>query len=709
MKLLFYSKFFDSLIKLPKGVQRDVIKFQKKFRENSKSLGIHLEPISIFKDSSLRSARIDKIYRAIIKAPKSGDTYYLLWVDHHDKAYDWAKNKIFQWNENTESMQVFISPDEEKILPKVEATESKEKGLYRELEDKDLIRIGVPEILLPSVRKIMTLDDLEQIENYIPEDVFENLFYLADGAKIDSLISEIEEGKSNSESEDDQLKSINNQRNFIELTDDTLFNEILSGTLDKWKYYLHPSQRKLVSRDFSGTVKVTGGAGTGKTVVAIHRLKYLASKMNFGKKILFTTYTKALATNLTDLVKGFGIDTKDIVITNIDALVLQLAKEYKVFEEEIKVFEYSKIISAEEVWDKILESELVAYDKEFLMKEYRDIIIYHNVVSEKDYLRTSRVGRGKPLSRRQRKETWVLFEKYRSLNAKSNYLHKEEVMNRVSDYFNEKEIRPFAYCLVDELQDFSNVELRLIRSLVEEKSNDLFFVGDPLQKIYDKRINFSKVGINVRGKRSRRLRINYRTTEEIKKLAVSIIKDCHYDNFDGEEEEKAGYVSLFHGKKPMYTIFKSKNLEIDHVLNVINQILEIEVEDSEGQKRYKYKPSDIAVSARTKSGIKDFINAFHQNAIPYAVWEKGQRKGDEDGVNVMTFHNIKGFEFKHVFLVDVNNRSCPKRPFDFDLYTPQEQESYLRNEKSTLYVAVSRAVEHVEITGIGTKSEIVNV
>src|SRR5690606_23468454 len=139
--------------------------------------------------------------------------------------------------------------------------------------------------------------------------------------------------------------------------------------------------------------------------------------------------------------------------------------------------------------------------------------------------------------------------------------------------------------------DFSNVELRVVRALVPEKPNDLFFVGDPMQKIYDRKINFSKIGINVRGKRSRRLRINYRTTEEIKKLALSVVQDCHYDNFDGEVESKAGYLSLYHGSKPTYQLFKTKNEEVDFVLETISNL---------SSQNYTY--NDIAICCRTKDG-----------------------------------------------------------------------------------------------------------
>lgn len=387
MRLLLYDKFFDSFIKIPRDIQKKVYDFQRKFRENSKSAAIHLEPINTFKDKSLRTARIDQDYRAIIKVPKSGKAYYLLWVDHHDKAYAWATNKVFEWNEHTQAMQVFTSPGEIE-LPTDKIVPDKPSGLFASFKDKELLRIGVPKVLLPSIRDIASLDGLETIEKFIPPDVFENLFYLADGASIGTLITEVEEGKSASNNEDEQAGSINNQRSFIELTDDTLFNEMLSGSLKKWKYYLHPSQRKLVAGNFSGAVKITGGAGTGKTVAALHRLKHLHQQSQGSLPILFTTFTKTLTENLKELVKGFDLKTDNITIQNIDSLAFELARKHGLVNEQTKVFGLSAVKTPEQIWEGILEAGLIGYDAEFLLKEFEDVILYYNVDTLATYLKT---------------------------------------------------------------------------------------------------------------------------------------------------------------------------------------------------------------------------------------------------------------------------------------------------------------------------------
>ncbi|EDM25750.1 putative DNA helicase [Lentisphaera araneosa HTCC2155] len=697
MKLLVYDKFWNSFIDLPKSTQKKVVEFQKKFRENSKSSGIHLEPISTFKDKSLRSARVDKTYRAIIKSPESGDVYYLLWVDHHDEAYKWATNKMFQWNDVTQSMQMFAAPEVAFVPEAKEEPQMVQKAFFNMIDTEKLIKIGVPEVLLPSIQTIDTFSDLEGVEDYIPSDVFEYLFYLLEGAKIDDLIHEINAGRVDDKDLDKQVESINNQRSFIELTDDSLFNEALSGCLNKWKHYLHPSQRKLVNGDFKGSVKVSGGAGTGKTVAALHRLKFLSETKQANEKIVFTTYTRALTENLSNLITGLSIDTKDVAIMNIDQVVLGLIKDYKLFPVEYKVFEYHSVKKSIDLWEEIVEEELTSYSPEFLEAEYKQIVLNNALSSFDEYVRIPRKGRGKPVSRRQRKEIWGYVEKFKSLSESKKLYYRDELFNTLTRHLNNEEKKSFDYCLVDELQDFSNVELRLVRSLVPEKANDLFMVGDPMQSIYSKRINFSQAGINIRGKKSHRLRINYRTTEEIKKLAVSVIQDCHYDNFEGEEEEKAGYVSLFHGSKPTYTVHKTKDTEVSSVFDAITNLIE---------NGYQY--SDVAVCARTKSGLKEFRNALHKQKVPYDD-NDSDKFSTSNAVSLLTFHKIKGLEFKHVFIVDVNDRTVPKLPFDFDDYEKEAKSNYLRNEKSMVYVAVSRAIENVTITGTGRKSEFLKV
>ncbi len=696
MKFFIHEKCIEQLFDLPKAIQKKVLEFQKKFRENSKSEAIHLEPISTFRDPYLRTARIDLKYRAIVKVPETGDSYHLLWVDNHDEAMDWAKNKIFQWNENTQTAQIFTAP-EVKMMNEVAESNIK-NGLFSGYSDERLLAIGVPEQLMSLVKSIKTLDELEEFEKYLPVDAFENLFYISDGANIELLIAEINEGKSKSADTNDQFNSINNKRSFVEV-DDELLGEIINGELSKWQIFLHPSQRKLVEANFKGSVKVTGGAGTGKTVVALHRLKHLSdvTSSDDNRKILFTTFTNALTVNLSLLASKLSINNNKVLITNIDTLVRDLAKEYGLIDKLIRVLDVFNSKRSVEIWDEVLEQHLSEFDTNYLCSEYQNVILYNNVKSLEEYYRTSRIGRGKPVTRKQKIDFWKLVEAYEEKKKQDGYIDRAELFNIVASHLNNHQPKLFKHVIADEVQDLSNVELRFLRSLVEEKENDLFLVGDPYQKIYSRKINFAKAGIHVRGTRSKQLRINYRTSEEIKKLAITAVKGIKYDDFDGETEKLNGYLSLFHGDVPTYDIFKTKSEEIDAIVKEITSLKE---------RGFEYK--DIAIGCRTKDSIKEIKTNLHKLKIPYHD-NTSSPTANPNGVMLSTLHGLKGLEFKAVLLADVNNRTSPLQFSKMDELQPLELEEYLNSERSLIYVAATRAINILKIYGTGVKSNLISL
>lgn len=692
MKLFIYEKFWDSLLKLNKTTQGKVADFMLGFRGNSKSAALHLESISTFKDSSLRTARIDQKYRAVLKEVAPGNIYLLVWVDNHDEAMSWAENKIIDWNDHTQSFQLY-SIDDTLVVPEAANTAKEEMLFNNRYGGKELLKIGVPEVLMPSVLSIRDVSQLEAIEPFLPVDVFENLFYLIDGANIEAIITEISEGTITSASQEEQLHSRNNTRSFIELTDDELFNEALQGSLKKWKYYLHPSQSEYVNGNFKGSIKISGGAGTGKTVVALHRLRYLSQNRRSEKPILFTTFTKELTENLKSLATELGVSNNTYLIENIDALAFRLAKEKHLIRQTDKVFGLSSIREPKNIWELVLEEHLSPFDEEFLQEEYECIILEQGIQDKESYLRASRSGRGKPISRKDRVMIWELVEQFNQRKLEASIFYKEEIYNLISNYLTSCEEYLYSHIIVDELQDFSNVELRFLRSLTQEGEGDLFLVGDPLQNIYNKKVNFTKAGIHIRGKRSKRLRINYRTTEEIKNLAVKVITGEEFDDFDGGKEEKSGYLSLFHGLVPEYTTYSTKNEELSSVVTEINKLVEA-----------GYQYSDIAIVARIKDAVNDFRNYLHKENIPFV--NRNLLNANNEGVRLTTFHGIKGLEFKHVFLVDVNERTLPKKPRSFHTMGEDEQAVTIKTEKSLFYVACSRAVERVMISGVGEKSRI---
>jgi len=379
IQLFIHDSFFDSFSALPKQIQKKTREFLKKFKENPTSAAINYEKIINFIDQSLRTVRIDNKYRAIVQAPEKGENYHLLWVDNHDEAMDWAKNKIFEWNHATQGFQLFEQPEIQ--IPKAEMPGEK-KSLFNFVADSDLMAIGTPEQMINLVRSLNSLDDLNNCKINLPTDVYEYLFYLAEGIPLDEILEDINAGKT----ETNPMQSSNALKHAFILTDDSQLEEILNGSFEKWKIFLHPSQRNLAYRNYNGPVKVTGGAGTGKTVCALHRAKYLVDKIGvFNPPILFTTYTKSLTQYLHETIKGLGIPEGQVEINNIDKLIFDLANnlQYKIFNSKVG---YLTVEQEKQIWSQALEKFPSIFDEDFYYLEYNDVILPQNITTLEAYL-----------------------------------------------------------------------------------------------------------------------------------------------------------------------------------------------------------------------------------------------------------------------------------------------------------------------------------
>lgn len=688
MRLFLSDTCYEPLFALPKKIQTKVVSFQKKFRECTTANGMHLEPIAQFNDGSMRTARIDDNYRAVIGL--IDDNAYLLYVGTHENAYNWGIRKRLVWNDHTQACQLVTIHQTTETIVNTEPSVTEDSYPFNNIPEEKWLKMGVPEDLLKQVMLIKSLDDLEPLEDYLPTDAFENIYYLLDGEEIDDIIAEIEEGQA--KADEDHLLSNNNKRRFVELTDDDALQSILDNDMDKWQLFLHPSQQKLVDADYKGTMKVSGGAGTGKTVAALHRLKHLSA--NADAKILFTTYTKALLDYLVNLVKKMDINRSRYTLSNIDQVLIETARQYKI-KEGYNILDYSGDEESLKLWREVLETEVTEFDERFLHDEYMDVIVYFGNADVKSYMMQQRVGRTKALSRKQRIEIWKLVEKYVSLKQERKVVDRLELFNETTKYLNENNIRPYTNVIADEFQDFSNPELKFLRALVAEGRNDLFLTGDPMQRIYSgRKINFGAAGINVRGVRSKRLKINYRTTEPIKKVAVEVVKGQTYDDMDGGTESMKGYVSLIHGgEKPVYKIVGNASEEVGLIIEWIEEC-----------KQSNIALKDICVAAPSMGLMKELLTRLHTDGTPYKVLKGTTKQGAQDGISLCTLHSLKGREFKVVILMEINERNIPSKAtnaYPFSGMDALDKKEFLSAKRSLLYVAITRARQLVFIVGFG--------
>ena len=688
MRLFLSETCFEPLFALPKKIQTKVVNFQKKFRECTTANGMHLEPIAQFNDDSMRTARIDDNYRAVIGL--IDDNAYLLFVGTHETAYNWGIRKKLVWNNHTQACQIVTIQQTTETVVNTSSSEPQEPSPFNNIPEEKMLKIGVPQELIAQVLQIKTLDDLDPLEEYLPSDAYENIFNLLDGEEIDNIIAEIEEGQA--KADEDQLLSNNNRRRFVELTDDEDLQRILDNDMDKWQLFLHPSQQKLVDADYKGTMKVSGGAGTGKTVAALHRLKHLCENPN--TKVLFTTYTRTLKENIDELIKKMDICRSRYTLNNIDQVLIETARQYKV-KEGYKVLDYSGDEESLKLWREVLETEVTEFDEKFLYDEYIDVIVYFGNTDAKSYMMQQRVGRTKALNRKQRLEIWKLVEKYIALKQERKVVDRLELFNETTKYLNENNIRPYTNVIADEFQDFSNPELKFLRALVAEGRNDLFLTGDPMQRIYSgRKINFGAAGINVRGVRSRRLKINYRTTEPIKRAAVGVIKGITFEDMDGGTETMKGYVSLIHGgEKPTYRIVGNTTEEVSQIIEWIEECRQSGI-----------ALKDICIAAPSMGLMKELQTRLHTDGTAYKVLKGINKQGAQEGISLCTLHSMKGLEFKVVILTGVNERNIPSKGTDTYPFTGMdviEKKEYLSAKRSLLYVAITRARQLVFMVGFG--------
>ena len=326
LKVAFSDWYFNALTKLQPNTQAKVNQSIMKLMANPDLPGLNLEKLKVCKDDSFRSLRVDQAYRVILSA--QGNILLLLWVDHHDNAYKWAETHKCKINAESGAIQLFETElKKETEVPEQADPNEYLPALFETLKDKQLMKLGVPEDHLAAVRGIKSEEQLDKLQGFLPDEAYEGLFLFHVGQSYDEILTEREvnqEEQFNTTDFEAALKRLQTLSKFSVVSGETELEEILSASMEKWRIFLHPSQRRLATGDKNGPVRVLGGAGTGKTVVAMHRANWLAAnRVRPGEKILFTTFTKNLAQDIHDNLKTLCGESllKQIEVVNLDQWV----------------------------------------------------------------------------------------------------------------------------------------------------------------------------------------------------------------------------------------------------------------------------------------------------------------------------------------------------------------------------------------------------
>lgn len=690
-KVAISADFLTAFAALPRQIQGKVTEFINKFRNNPQSPGINYEKINGGMDKKIWSVRIDDTYRGItVRQPETG-VYLLLWVDHHDEAYDWARNKKCEINPKTGAIQVF-----DIVTTPVVEPAAQDFVLFAELTDEALIELGVPEEQIPLVRSIGDAQEFYVKKSNFSGDTFEALSWVVEGIPVDEVIELFREEKEGSETTENlanALESPLSLKSFVIVEGEEELRRIMAEPLEKWRVFLHPTQRKIVNKSYSGSARVLGGAGTGKTVVAMHRAKHLAAELKDKERILFTTYTANLASDIKDnLIKICTLDEiRRIDVINLDAWVSQFLREHG-YPAEIVYEEKADNLWEEAVMGTDLSGE---FSVSFYEEEYNRVVVAQEAFSLGKYVKASRTGRGTRLDRKKRMQIWKVFEAYQNLMKENQVRDINTAMYECRLLIEKISSKTrYKHVIVDEGQDLSANAFRLLRSIAgEEHENDIFIVGDAHQRIYKNKAALSKCGINIRGRGSV-LRINYRTTEEIRKAAFALLNGISFDDLDDSFDTGDRCQSLTHGLVPEIIATANANEEFDAILAKVKGLIDGGV-----------SAKNICVVARTHKLLDDYIAHFTSSGIRcYEI--KGNKADDRglDGIRVATMHRVKGLEFQYVFVVAANNRIIPLASAIDHTDAVSEQET-MTAEKCLLYVALTRAQKGAYISGYGKMSE----
>lgn len=714
-RLAISKDYFPAYAALPRKAQRKADEFLRKFEQDSTAASMHIEPLKSVLDPQLRSARIGDDYRIILRAPERGDVFLVLWADHHDEAYRWAATKQTAVHPATGSLQIFDVTEAAQALttspePVGSAAVPGESGpelpaeLFASHSDDDLFLAGVPRPLLPSVRALSSDEDLERLLPHLPPESGEILTALAAGIPLDDAMEEVlgrvppPAAAPPSPPVDvtdvpAALARDTTQRQFRLLEEGLDLDAALKHPLDVWRVFLHPRQRRLARTHAKGPMRVLGGAGTGKTVVAIHRAAFLVREV-FTKpddRVLFTTFTVNLAqdlrTNLGKLLEPDALARVEVV--NIDSWASSYLRGRGIsvrpaFEREQR----EHFDAACEVYGR----DDVPID--FYRAEWRDVVQDQGLRTEDEYVQAVRRNRGVPLGRAERRRLWPVFAAYRENLEHAGMMEPIDIVRRARSEL-EKAGDPPRYraVVVDETQDFSAEMLRLLRAIAgPEHPDDLFFVGDAHQRIYGRPIALSKCGIQIRGRRSQTLRLNYRTTGPICRWALGIMAGTTVDDLDDGEADMRGYISLRQGPSPFVHPSKSASQEEAEVVGVAKAQIE------------KGVPAEaICVVARTHGLLVNrFQPALERAGVSVVLLE--QEEPRLPGVRLATMHRVKGLEFAVVLAAAVSKADVPHSTPDLRSDNPVLSAQALLRERSLLYVAASRARDELHVFYSGEPS-----
>jgi hypothetical protein len=653
-----------------KAVKASVFDLQMDVAAGKGGNSLQLHRIDKSKDANFWSARVNRDVRLIVH--KTEGSVLVAYVDHHDDAYAWAERRRIEAHPKTGAIQIVEvrelvqdiapPPQLDLILP---ASSTPVPALFAALDDDALLSVGVPADWLADVRAADE-DGFFALAEHLPAEASEALLeYAATGRLTAPAPIAV-----------DPFAHPDALRRIRPIADQDELEQALAYPWEKWGVFLHPSQRDLVARRFSGPARVAGSAGTGKTIVAIHRAVRLAREEPQAR-ILLASFSQPLADAMAKKLLVLAPETGGIVPRITVTSFRGIAEQMYQLEHGVR-----PRIATDAVLRERLRASAVGlkgFSERFLLSEWTNVIDAWGIDTFDTYASVQRMGRKSRLGPNQRAQLWPVFESVRQALAAERFTTWASVFTGLADRLDGKDAKPFEHVLLDEAQDLAPAELRFFAALAPKVPDGLFLAGDIGQRIFQHPYSWASLGVDVRG-RSHTLKVCYRTSQQIRRAADLLLPTVLRD-LDGIEDERRGIVSVFDGPPPEVVVAASETAERDAVNAAVAGWLAEDIVPAEIGVFVRH----IGLLTRARSAIAGLPNSEDMTVAPMEL--------------------AKGLEFRAVVVMACDEGVLPLDERAADAADEAELDDIYETERRLLYVACTRAREHLLVTGVAPGSE----
>lgn len=693
MEFRIADTFTDSLARLTGEEQKLVKTTAFDLQLNPASPGMSFHKLDRAKDKNFWSVRVGSDIRLIVH--RSETSLLLCYVDHHDKAYEWAERRKLETHPKTgaaqlieirETVQEVIVPvyvQSELPLPTTPAKPAPAaKLLFQAVPDDELLSYGVPEEWLPDVKQA-TEDTLLALADHLPAEAAEALLELATGGKP----------RVPTPSTSNPFDHPDAQRRFRVMSNVEELQRALDFPWEKWTVFLHPEQRQWVERDYSGPARVSGSAGTGKTIVALHRAAYLA-RQNPDARVLLTTFSDTLAnalqSKLNRLLTHEPRLAERIDVYSLESIGLRLHKTQ---------VGPAKLASREDIRQLVGDAATAVpghkFGRHFLLTEWEQVVDAWQLDHWEAYRDIVRLGRKTRLPEAQRSVLWAIFEHVRSGLREKGLITASALFTALANALRKRSHPVFDFAVVDEAQDIGIAHLRFLVALAGGEGcvrpNALFFAGDLGQRIFQQPFSWKSVGVDVRG-RSRTLRVNYRTSHQIRSQADRLLGPAVTD-VDGNTEDRSDTVSVFNGPPPRIRVLDSSEEEGAAVGKWLTECGDAGI-----------LPHEVGIFVRSEAQIHRAEEAVSFAGLPYQILDDHVAT-EPDHVSISTMHLAKGLEFRAVAVMACDDEVIPLQERIETVGDDGDLQEVYDTERQLLYVACTRARDRLLVTGTTPSSE----